>query len=185
MSFCSPLWAITKLVSNSLIGVCDFTGKPSFCAAHCSHKCFSIFLPCLISVRWTVAGLLQLSHFIRLSQGTDGARSTESYFARPIPSITDPKRPRTLWPVDRGILRSLPHLDSQQSNRFREANRVGDVLRHVFRRWIRLLERFELVQVPVVHRHNHRVGAALELVEIHHRADRIELGRPDHDLHDP
>src|SRR5207237_8687671 len=36
---------------------------PSLWAAHCLHRCFSIFLPFLISVRWTVAGLLQLSHF--------------------------------------------------------------------------------------------------------------------------
>src|SRR5688500_7595803 len=63
-SFCSPLWAITKFVSSSLIGVWLLTGRPSFCAAHCSQRCFSIFLPCLLSVRWTVAVLLQLSHFI-------------------------------------------------------------------------------------------------------------------------
>src|SRR5258705_7497459 len=57
---------MTKLVSNSLIGVCPFTavGTPSLCAAHCSQRCFSIFLPFLISVRWTVAVLLQLSHFM-------------------------------------------------------------------------------------------------------------------------
>src|SRR4051812_10781688 len=63
-SFCMPLCASTKFVSSSLIGVCDLTGKPSFCAAHCSQRCFSIFFPFLISVRCTVAGLLQLSHFI-------------------------------------------------------------------------------------------------------------------------
>src|SRR3954452_11180511 len=64
ISFCMPEWAITKLVSSSSIGVWLLTGSPSFCAAHCSQRCFSIFLPLLISVRWTVAVLLQLSHFI-------------------------------------------------------------------------------------------------------------------------
>src|SRR2546423_8372307 len=67
-SFCSPECAITKLVSNSLIGVWLLIGTPSFCAAHCSHRCFSIFLPFLISVRWTVAALLQLSHFIAVDR---------------------------------------------------------------------------------------------------------------------
>src|SRR6476661_8719179 len=46
------------------MGMWLLTGSPSFWAAHCSHRCFSIFLPLLISVRCTVAGLLQLSHFI-------------------------------------------------------------------------------------------------------------------------
>src|SRR4029453_12189188 len=63
-SFCSPEWAITKFVSSSLMGMWLLTGSPSFCAAHCSHRCFSIFLPLLISVRCTVAGLLQFSPFI-------------------------------------------------------------------------------------------------------------------------
>jgi hypothetical protein len=44
-------WAITKLVSSSLIGMWLLTGSPSLWAAHCSHRCFSIFLPFLISVR--------------------------------------------------------------------------------------------------------------------------------------
>ena len=57
---------MTKLVSSSLIGVWLLTGSPSFWAAHCSQRCFSIFLPFLISVRWTVAGLLQLSHFMAI-----------------------------------------------------------------------------------------------------------------------
>src|SRR3954470_15376912 len=74
----SPEWAMTKLVSSSLIGMCALAGvaNPSFWAAHCSHRCFSIFLPLLISVRWTVAGLLQLSHFMdvprRPRKGSDG-----------------------------------------------------------------------------------------------------------------
>src|SRR5688572_23291571 len=59
-----PLCASTKLVSSSLIGVWLLTASPSFCAAHCSQRCFSIFLPPLISVRCTVAVLLQLSHFM-------------------------------------------------------------------------------------------------------------------------
>src|SRR3954470_7174803 len=63
-SFCRPLWAMTKLVKSSLIGVWALTGSPSEAAAHCSQRCFSIFLPLRISVRWTVAGLLQLSHFM-------------------------------------------------------------------------------------------------------------------------
>src|SRR3954467_12752347 len=64
ISFCRPEWAMTKLVRSSLIGVWALTGRPSEAAAHCSQRCFSIFLPLRISVRWTVAGLLQLSHFI-------------------------------------------------------------------------------------------------------------------------
>src|SRR5947208_11203598 len=73
-----PEWAMTKLVSNSLIGMWLLTGSPSFCAAHCSQRCFSIFLPPLISVRWTVAVLLQLSHFIGVPQrrGACGAPVT-------------------------------------------------------------------------------------------------------------
>src|SRR5436853_6266565 len=63
-SLARPEWAMTKLVSSSLMGVLPLTGRPSFWAAHCSQRCFSIFLPLLISVRWTVAGLLQLSHFM-------------------------------------------------------------------------------------------------------------------------
>src|SRR5207302_8913189 len=65
ISVWSPPCAITRLVSSSLVGVCPLTacGTPSLWAAHCSHRCFSIFLPFLISVRWTVACLLQLSHF--------------------------------------------------------------------------------------------------------------------------
>src|SRR5438477_9309466 len=59
-----PEWAMTKLVSSSLMGVLPLTGSPSFWAAHCSQRCFSIFLPPLISVRCTVADLLQLSHFM-------------------------------------------------------------------------------------------------------------------------
>src|SRR5688572_22801653 len=59
-----PECASTKLVNSSLIGVWLFTASPSFCAAHCSQRCFSIFLPPLISVRCTVAVLLQLSHFM-------------------------------------------------------------------------------------------------------------------------
>ena len=59
-----PLCARTKFVKSSLIGVCDFGANPSICEAHCSQRCFSIFLPPRISVRCTVAGLLHFSHFI-------------------------------------------------------------------------------------------------------------------------
>src|SRR4051794_26740154 len=69
-----PEWAMTKFVSSSLIGMWLLTGSPSFWAAHCSQRCFSIFLPPLISVRWTVAVLLQLSHFIGLPQRRSTAR---------------------------------------------------------------------------------------------------------------
>src|SRR6478609_750467 len=65
VSLVSPECCMTKFVSSSLIGMWLLTGSPSFCAAHCSQRCFSIFLPPLISVRWTVAVLLQLSHFMR------------------------------------------------------------------------------------------------------------------------
>src|SRR6478752_3526848 len=73
VSFVNPECCMTKLVSSSLIGMWLLTGSPSFCAAHCSQRCFSIFLPPLISVRGTVAVLLQLSHFIDVPHG--GARS--------------------------------------------------------------------------------------------------------------
>src|ERR1700722_5872899 len=63
-SFCNPLWARTKLVSNSLIGACALGTSSLFWAAHCSHRCLTICLPLRISVRCTVAGLLHLSHFI-------------------------------------------------------------------------------------------------------------------------
>src|SRR3954463_3286215 len=65
VSLVSPECCMTKFVNSSLIGMWLLTGRPSFCAAHCSQRCFSIFLPPLISVRWTVAVLLQLSHFMR------------------------------------------------------------------------------------------------------------------------
>src|SRR3954453_6293254 len=74
---------MTKFVSSSLIGMWLLTGSPSFWAAHCSQRCFSIFLPPLISVRWTVAVLLQLSHFIgvpqRRSSGANRARLRHRY----------------------------------------------------------------------------------------------------------
>src|SRR6476646_10050025 len=78
-----PEWAMTKLVSSSLIGMWLLTGSPSFCAAHCSQRCFSIFLPPLISVRCTVADLLQLSHFMG---ELPSCAYVESYFARPAAS---------------------------------------------------------------------------------------------------
>src|SRR6187200_458036 len=79
-SFCRPECCSTKLESSSLIGMWLFTGSPSFWAAHCSQRCFSIFLPPLISVRWTVAVLLQLLHFMRAcpvwrGAGTETTRS--------------------------------------------------------------------------------------------------------------
>ena len=40
-------------------------GDALLAAAHSSHRCFSIFLPSTISVRWTVAGLSHLSHLNR------------------------------------------------------------------------------------------------------------------------
>src|SRR5689334_23581617 len=89
-SFWRPEWAITKLVSSSLMGMWLLTGSPSFCAAHCSQRCFSIFLPLLISVRCTVAGLLQLSHFMMIHDHRTSETQThvktrfveQSYFRR-------------------------------------------------------------------------------------------------------
>src|SRR5688500_1110597 len=88
-----PECASTKLVSNSLIGVWLLTASPSFCAAHCSQRCFSIFLPPLISVRCTVAVLLQLSHFMLCCPshwrrtGETHIPAGQSYFAPPSGSI--------------------------------------------------------------------------------------------------
>src|SRR6476469_7514695 len=78
-----PECAITKFVSSSLIGMWLLTGTPSAAAAHCSHRCRSIPLPPLISVRCTVAALLQLSHVMvaclaRTRQ--EGSDADESYF---------------------------------------------------------------------------------------------------------
>src|SRR3954469_14157203 len=82
-----PEWASTKLVSSSLIGVWLLTGTPSCWAAHCSQRCFSSFFPFLISVRWTVAVFLQLSHFIGVTSLHYAALPGQSYFAHPCWSI--------------------------------------------------------------------------------------------------
>src|SRR3954465_13901169 len=125
ISFCMPEWAITKLVRSSLIGMWLLTGSPSFCAAHCSQRCFSIFFPLLISVRCPVAGLLQLSHFIRAPpktvRGMDAAPqppaiSTANRISAVVQRQTKYGTPQAptpapkLRPVDCGILIRLPDL---------------------------------------------------------------------------
>src|SRR4051812_39372103 len=123
ISFCMPEWAITKLVSSSLIGVWLLTGSPSFCAAHCSQRCFSIFLPFLISVRWTVACLLQLSHFIwnvparrawpDVPHAIVYSRKSLRQFA--LRSYRLAARPAgVLRPIDCGVCIGFPDLDAHE-----------------------------------------------------------------------
>src|SRR3982751_914706 len=131
-SFCvRPEWAITKLVSSSLMGMWLLTGSPSFCAAHCSQRCFSIFLPLLISVRWTVAGLLQLSHFMKDRRGQRSeekpvCRSTPETSRNRISAAVQRQTPsgvpqgRALRAVDGRILVRLPHFDTLEPHAVRQ-----------------------------------------------------------------
>src|SRR4051812_26053267 len=154
-SFCRPEWAITKLVRSSLMGMWLLTGSPSFCAAHCSQRCFSIFFPLLISVRCTVAGLLQLSHFIRAPPktvcGMDAAPqppaiSTANRISAVVQRQTKygtPQAPTPVpksRPVDGRILVRLPDFDTHDPHAVRHLmrERPADVKRDVFRRRIQL-----------------------------------------------
>src|SRR4051794_510181 len=130
ISFCMPEWAMTKLVSSSLIGVWLLTGSPSFCAAHCSQRCFSIFLPPLISVRCTVAVLLQLSHFMRARPLVAGdrpriaPRAGQPIVFPPPPTVNERLLRSNL--VNGGVFLGFPHLDLLQSYVGREAQRSRD-----------------------------------------------------------
>src|SRR5687767_3628929 len=162
-SFCKPLWAMTKFVSSSLIGVWLLTGRPSFWAAHCSQRCFSIFFPCLISVRWTVAVLLQLSHFIESPHPSKV--SDRSNRISPVapgqfsigPASASREGRKSLRIIGSRVLRRLPDGNGPQRHAIRQLrrHRPPDVHRHVLGRGVQLrFERFLLVKVAVVHGHD-------------------------------
>src|SRR5688572_32193191 len=120
---------MTKFVSSSLIGMWLLTGSPSFWAAHCSQRCFSIFLPLLISVRWTVAVLLQLSHFIRcLAVPLARAARPPAPVAATLSLGPGARRPTRFDLVQRSINRISPHGERQRDSahgRDRPARVVG------------------------------------------------------------
>src|SRR4051812_33594967 len=192
ISFWRPEWAMTKLVRSSLIGVCAFMGTPSEAAAHCSQRCFSIFLPLRISVRWTVAGLLQLSHFMadRLT-----GRAGNGTLALPNRISVEIQRQckgrgakKRLRDVRRPVGGGFPDVDAGQADSIREGggDRASHVKGDVLGRGVELaVEGGEVVEVAVVPGADNFVHEAFEVVEVHDDADRVERGGGDGDADAP